>query len=331
MADKVNSTLLPKFSYDSRRIERQLTIFSERVGEARGLHVALSVGEHEAIIATARANEIACVSQVAGPAVIGSQRDEGGVATLGQADVVAAMMNEANDPERVIDVATIAKWKGMLSGKMTAANAEPDTVVYSEGLPVDITGFLDCIGDSGEMPEVCRAAVALLWCEVFGRSDGQFAVIGRVVIAHFFARSGGLPFSVSREIARDQGGYATAVATLRQRGRGAIDATEFVVWLLGALLCGADICLENARWLARRNRFFMRCDGVVSRRQELALRRLFAVGPEAVDEGFSARSYRQIADVSSATATRDLAQMCAKRVLRQGENGGRSTRYSLEF
>ena len=125
---------------------------------------------------------------------------------------------------------------------------------------------------------------------------------------------------------------SAATTTALQAGRridGArIDATPFVLWFLGRLLAGVAEAEADSRFLVARNAFFLR-HADMPERAEAVLRRLSAEGPTRVAEGISAGPYARIARVSSATATRDLAELEARGVLRRGPEGGRSTRYLL--
>lgn len=47
-------------------------------------------------------------------------------------------------------------------------------------------------------------------------------------------------------------------------------------------------------------------------------------------QGINARKYQSLAEVSKATATRDLAELVEKGCLSKLPGGGRSTRYSVE-
>ena len=96
-----------------------------------------------------------------------------------------------------------------------------------------------------------------------------------------------------------------------------------------------DFALDQAAAIARlltaRNRFFERWRGQLSARQEAVLRRLFSEGRERLDQGISTKPYARIAKISPVTAARDLADLAAKGVIRKGEAGGRSTRYSIAY
>jgi len=71
-----------------------------------------------------------------------------------------------------------------------------------------------------------------------------------------------------------------------------------------------------------------RVHGQLNARQEKAVLRLFAAGPEGITGGLSAGNYRSITGAAPATATRDLSDLVALEVLRRtGER--KATRYRL--
>ena len=102
-------------------------------------------------------------------------------------------------------------------------------------------------------------------------------------------------------------------------------------WFLKTLLRGVENCADEARFLTQRNLFFLTHGESLNARQEGVLRRLFAEGQRRVAEGISARPYGKIACISSATATRDLADLAEMGVLVRSGEGGRSTRYFLNL
>ena len=77
-----------------------------------------------------------------------------------------------------------------------------------------------------------------------------------------------------------------------------------------------------------KNPLLDRVRGKLNARQEKAVLRLFAAGPEGFTGGLSAGNYRSITGAAPATATRDLSDLVALEVLRRtGER--KATRYHL--
>ena len=79
-----------------------------------------------------------------------------------------------------------------------------------------------------------------------------------------------------------------------------------------------------------RSRLLDRVRDDLNERQLKALLRVLREGPDGLEGGLSARNYRTITQATTATTTRDLADMVAKGALRRtGER--RHTRYHLPF
>src|SRR3546814_8268368 len=89
----------------------------------------------------------------------------------------------------------------------------------------------------------------------------------------------------------------------------------------------SDVC-SSVLFLSEKTRLLDRLQGKINARQESALLRMFAEGPDGFKGGLSARNYRTISEATSATATRDLAGLVDLGALRRaGER--KSTRYYL--
>lgn len=83
-------------------------------------------------------------------------------------------------------------------------------------------------------------------------------------------------------------------------------------------------------FLIAKTRLLDRLRGQINDRQEKALLRVFAEGPDGFRGGLSAANYRTITDAPSATATRDLADLVRLGALRR-EGELKATRYYLAF
>nr|WP_070959377.1 DUF4172 domain-containing protein [Hyphomonas sp. Mor2] len=179
-----------------------------------------------------------------------------------------------------------------------------------------------------------RAALGHLWFEtIHPYSDGN-GRIGRAV-ADFIAAEQPLfqraPFSLSRAIQENKAGYYEALQTAQSAPviNDQIDVTSFVDWFANAMARGIDLATAEARFIMRRNRFFERNREHLNERQSKALQRLFQEGAGRLEQGLSSKPYQRITGASPATATRDLADLAAKGILRRSEVGGRSTSFEI--
>jgi Fic family protein len=78
-------------------------------------------------------------------------------------------------------------------------------------------------------------------------------------------------------------------------------------------------------------KFFDRHKLAMNDRQQKIVARILKEGPAGFKGGINAAKYMRIAHCSKATATRDLAELREKLILRQESAGGRSTSYILVF
>jgi Fic family protein len=235
-----------------------------------------------------------------------------------------------------IEVEDLGRWRPFEIDIVRSVAAGSNDILYKAPPPdrvdAEMSAFIDWLNAKPEMPVPVVAAIAHLWFEsIHPFSDGNGRV-GRAVIEYVFAsRSRALPFSLSRQIEKDKKAYYAALQDGRKAGRGAIDATAFVVWFLATLKSAADAGRDEAHFLVRRNQFFLRFGDVMSERQKSVLQTLFAQGKGRLEQGLSAKSYSKIANVSGPTATRDLGGMERTGALSRSESGGRSTVYWIDF
>ena len=101
-----------------------------------------------------------------------------------------------------------------------------------------------------------------------------------------------------------------------------------MVWFSQIGLEAQSRTLQTIRFLIEKTRLLDRLRGKLNIRQEKALLRMLAEGPDGFQGGLSAQNDRSITGATSATATRDLAELVTLGALnRTGEN--RYARYSL--
>lgn len=347
----------PSFQHDSSRTERQLAIVTRRLGEVAGLQAGLDPIERQEMFLRSIAHEAVSSFAIEGAALRADEIEASVVASLAhrdgavhrRSDAIAELMLEARAGQGALTKDILFRWHNLLfhgieveekgryrSFPMVIARtnvAGREDVLYRPLPPGRVASemavFLDAL-EQDTRPVPIRAAIAHLWFEsIHPFSDGN-GRLGRALIEHVFAREAPLPFSLSRQIEKDKRGYYAALQEGRRLVGDHIDATPFVCWLLDRMLSGVDEAERDARFLVRRNAYFLRFPDL-STRSEKVLRRLFAEGPDRVELGISAGPYSKIAGVSLATATRDLAGLERIGALERGPEGGRSTRYRLNL
>jgi Fic family protein len=356
MANVWQSIHWPSFMHDPQGTEAALAAFYLCLGRVSGLQEALSPDEQRKALLHALTGEAVASFRIEGDTLSAPQVEVSLAAMLAnnnakpqhRSDAVAALSLEARVGQGALNADRLHRWHALLflgveleekarwrSDEMVivkSAKGGKEEVFYTapppEQVPRDMEAFLDWLYREQALPVPIRAALAHLWFEsIHPYGDGS-GLVGRAIVAHVFAREVATPMSLSRQIEADRRGYYMAMHAGRQVSRGGIDGTEFVLWFLERLTAGLAEDEAGARFLVRRNRFFLRFNAL-SPRAEHVLRELFAEGPDRVAQGLSAGPYAEMAGVSAATATRDLTELETIGALVRGQGGGRSTRYLL--
>lgn len=213
-----------------------------------------------------------------------------------------------------------------------------------ERVPGEMKSYLEWLKKTGpdgpeadRLPTPARAALAHLRFEtIHPYSDGN-GRIGRAIADYVSSQSPTYvraPFSLSRVIQEDKNAYYKALQTAQAtqpNEKGELDVTTFVKWFSNAMERGIQRSMEEARFIVSRDRFFEQHGDALNERQDKALGRLFAAGPERLAMGISAGPYKKMADTSSATATRDLADLAKKGIIVPNEAKGRGTAFVVNL
>jgi Fic family protein len=198
----------------------------------------------------------------------------------------------------------------------------------ADRVDAEMSAFLDWFNGSHDLDPIVTAAVAHLWfvtIHPFGDGNGR---ITRVIADMTLARSGGGAqrlYSMSAAIERSRSGYYEALQSITSKE--ALDITSWIEWFLDrlsnavvdALLTLDNVMLKNHFWQTHAARD-------LNPRQAKVLNRLL----EGNFEGkLTSTKWAKLTNASQDTASRDIADLLAKGILRRGEAGGRSTAYEL--
>lgn len=348
----------PNFSYDRGEVQPLLAELSKDIGLVQGLHAGLSPRDREQIILREITQEAVHSFGIEGVILNAAEIEASVVASLAgrnfagisqRSDAVAVMFLVARDPNTILNKEVLGTWHKLLFedslvediGRwrqselviVKSARADREEILY-KALPAPLIEdamqiWVQSVSDSQTHSTPVFAALMHLWFEsIHPFSDGN-GRIGRAIVENIFAKSGALPFSLSRQIEADKKGYYAALQAGRKQGRGCIDATAFVVWFLKMMQKASERGLEEAKFLIARNQFFMRFSSQISTRQEKVFRKIFEKGQSRVVQGLSNKSYIKIAKTSEATATRDLTDLLGKGIVKKTKARGRSTCYVL--
>lgn len=186
-------------------------------------------------------------------------------------------------------------------------------------------------GETGGMDGILRAGMAHFHFVTLHPFDDGNGRLARVITDMAMAQDEGTArraYSISATIAAARKAY---YAVLEQAQKGNGDITEWLIWFVQALEQAMRSSMEAIALTLRKTEFWKRTARTpLNERQRKVLNRLLDAGPEGFEGGLTNKKYVSMTKAAPATATRDLADLVAKGVLR-AVAGGRSTRYEVDW
>jgi Fic family protein len=198
-------------------------------------------------------------------------------------------------------------------------------------LPEEMARFIDWFNRTAPkgptpLPVLTRAGIAhLYFVSVHPFEDGN-GRIGRAISEKALAQSAGQPTftTLSSTILTKRKEYYEALEAASRKN----EITRWLCWFADIADEAQQRTIAQIDFLIAKTRLFDRLHGQLNSRQERALLRMFREGPDGFKGGLSAGNYMRITDTTTATATRDLADLVDKGALiRAGEH--RYARYNL--
>jgi Fic family protein len=189
----------------------------------------------------------------------------------------------------------------------------------ARAVPRLMAGFLRWIEDPPERESdaLVRAALAHLWFETIHPFEDGNGRVGRAIVDLVLARGSGTTVPLYRMSSRLSANRKAYYEELELAQRGTQDATRWVAWFVGQFHAA---CRESEETIDRslaKARFWSRLAGVpLSDRQRKAVNALLDAGPGGFAGGLSAGKYQNLTSTSRQTASRDLADLVEKGVLR---------------
>jgi Fic family protein len=176
------------------------------------------------------------------------------------------------------------------------------------------------------LPPVTRAGAAHLWFESIHPYEDGNGRIGRAISEKILAQGLATPTIT---------GMATTLLKHRktyyaelERAHRELEITDWLLWFAARTIEAQRRTLREVEFILAKYRLMGSVRGALNPRQEKALLRMFAAGPEGFIGGMSAANYMKITTAPPATATRDLAELATMGALtRTGERKG--ARYHL--
>jgi Fic family protein len=242
----------------------------------------------------------------------------------------AMLMNGRRDIREVGTYRTHADAMQIVSGALHAPRVHYEAPPSSQ-VSQEMQAFVEWFNDSaptGAQPlsAIIRAGIAHLWFESIHPFEDGNGRLGRAIAEKALAQALEAPTltALAETIHRRRKDYYAEL----QRASLTNEIDNWLGWFAGIVLEAQGRTIARVRFLIEKTRMLDRLRGQINARQERALLRMFAEGPDGFTGGLSAHNYRTITDATSATATRDLAELVDLEALtRTGDR--RYARYHL--
>jgi Fic family protein len=203
----------------------------------------------------------------------------------------------------------------------------------SKQVPAEMKRFISWFNHTAPrgreaLPAITRAGIAHLYFESIHPFEDGNGRIGRAIAEKAIAQGFGhsVLVGLATTILAHQKSY---YQELEKANRGN-EITEWILWFAGIALEAQRRSLALTEFIIAKTKLLDRMRGRMNDRQQKAILRMFRQGPEGFSGGLSASNYSTITGATTATTTRDLADLVEKGVLtRTGER--RHARYALNL
>ncbi|HKD62024.1 MAG TPA: Fic family protein [Terracidiphilus sp.] len=191
-----------------------------------------------------------------------------------------------------------------------------------------IAWFNSSAPGTSSIPPITRAGIAHLYFESIHPFEDGNGRIGRAIAEKTIAQSVGQPLllALATTILAHRKAYYDALERANRR----IEVTEWLTWFASITLEAQQRSSADVEFIIAKTRLLDRLRGQINARQQKALLRMLREGPTGFKGGLSAGNYSTITGASTATTTRDLADLVEKNALtRTGER--KHARYALNL
>jgi len=219
------------------------------------------------------------------------------------------------------------------SGEMNiVSGAMGKEKVHYEAIPAkkvksEMDKFLNWFNDNSKMDPVLKAAIAHFWFIIIHPFDDGNGRIARAISDLMLTRADASPeryYSMSNQIQMERKHYYAMLQKV-QHSRG--DLTEWLDWFLHCLKNSLLTTGTILQKVLRKAEFWKIHENTeLNERQRLVLNKLF----DGFDGKLKSSKWAKIARCSPDTALRDIKDLIEKGILRQEQQGGRSTNYELK-
>jgi Fic family protein len=354
----------PIFTWDAARLAQAERIFAENAGLVIGVGRHLEEGDRQALTIEVMCLEAIDTSAIEGEVLdrdsvqasirrqlgLAVERRKSEPAEAGIAEMMVALYRNLIAP---LDHETLFAWHQMVTnGRRDLTDigryrrhADPMQIISgadyaahvhfeappSKQVPAEMDRFLAWLHDTSPagnhpLPPITRAGIAHLWFESIHPFEDGNGRIGRAIIEKSLAQGLSIPTltAVAGTLLRRRKQYYHRLEQASQT----LEITDWLLWFAAAVIEAQRRSLALVEFILHKAKLLNRVGDRLNPRQEKAVLRLFAAGPDGFVGGLSAGNYRRITGAPPATSTRDLVDLVELGVLhRTGER--KATRYYL--
>lgn len=198
--------------------------------------------------------------------------------------------------------------------------------VKPENVPAEMDKFFSWFNNDSKLDPVIKAAIDHFWFIIIHPFDDGNGRVARAITDMLLARaenSGERFYSMSSQILVERKRYYEVLQKV-QYSTG--DITEWLDWFLHCLK-NAMVATENTtQKVLKKAEFWKKHEQtVVNERQRIMLNMLF----DGFEGKLKTSKWAKITKTSTDTALRDIKDLIEKGILKQTEDGGRSSNYEL--
>jgi len=356
----------PTFTWDPRKLARAEALFIEGAGVVVGASKHLSPAERSSLSIELMSHEAVDTSAIEGEpldrdSVQSSIRKQLGLdndnrrASPAEAGIAGMMVDLYEHASAPLTETTLHAWHRLVVNGRTdlkdigryRTHADPMQIVsgalnapkvHFEAPPsgemsnemARFWEWLDRTAPNGlaPLPAVTRAGIAHLWFESIHPYEDGNGRVGRAISEKILAQ--GLASAAITGMASTFLRHRKTYYAELERAHRDLEVTEWLLCFAAKTLEAQQHTLQQVEFILEKSRLLERVRGRLNPRQEKALLRMFAAGPNRFVGGLSAANYMTITAAPTATATRDLASLVAVGALkRTGEN--KAARYQLNI
>ncbi|MFC1353901.1 MAG: Fic family protein [gamma proteobacterium symbiont of Clathrolucina costata] len=201
-------------------------------------------------------------------------------------------------------------------------------------VPDEMTGFIGWYNQTSpsnrdtKIPGIARAGIAHLWFEVIHPFDDGNGRVGRAIADHALSQSLGYPTTACLATAIE-GGKKSYYLQLEKASCGSLDVNAWLDYFADRVIKAQEIAREEVDFVLAKARFYETYGDQLNDRQARMVSRVFAEGRKGFEGGITTKKYEAITKCPNRTASRDLSDLVAKRIIVPLPGGGRTTRYEL--